>query len=48
MKARGEQEINSPKNQPQISYMTMGQYWLAKTKPQKVSDRHKMPLLQNF
>jgi len=25
-------EVKSPKNQPQFSQMTMGQYWLSKTK----------------
>jgi len=31
-------EVKSPKNQPQLSQMTMGQYWLGKTKPKQVSD----------
>ena len=25
-------EVKSPENQPQLSQMTMGQYWLGKTK----------------
>jgi len=28
-------KVKSPKNQPEFSQMTMGQYWLGKTKPQK-------------
>jgi len=28
-------EVKSPENQPQISQMAMGQYWLDKTKPKK-------------
>jgi len=28
-------EVKSPENQPQISQMAMGQYWLGKTKPKK-------------
>ena len=28
-------KIISPKNQPQISLMTMRQYWLGKTKPKQ-------------
>jgi len=28
-------EVKSPENQPQISQMVIGQYWLGKTKPQK-------------
>jgi len=31
-------EVKSPKNQPQFSRMMMGQYWLGKTKPKKLSD----------
>ena len=29
------QKVKSPKNQPQFSQTTMGQYWLAKTKPKQ-------------
>ena len=29
-------EVKSPENQPQFSQMTMGQYWLGKTKPKQV------------
>jgi len=28
-------EVKSPKNQPQFSQMTTGQYWLGKTKPKQ-------------
>jgi len=28
-------EIKSPENRPQYSQMTMGQYWLGKTKPKQ-------------
>jgi len=28
-------KVKSPENQPQISQMTMGQYWLGKTKPKQ-------------
>jgi len=28
-------EVKSPENQPQISQMAMGQYWLGKAKPKK-------------
>ena len=28
-------EVKSPKNQPQFSQITMGQYWLGKTKPKQ-------------
>ena len=31
-------EKTSPKNQPQIFLTTMRQYWLGKTKPNKLSD----------
>jgi len=31
-------EVKSPKNQLQFSEMTMGQYWLGKTEPNKLSD----------
>jgi len=34
-------EVKSPKNQPQFSQTTMGQYWLGKT---KFSDRSEMLL----
>jgi len=28
-------EVKSSENQPQVSQMTMGQYWLGKTKPKQ-------------
>jgi len=28
-------KVKSPENQPQFSQMTMGQYWLGKTKPKQ-------------
>jgi len=28
-------EVKSPKNQPQFSQMTMGQYWFGKIKPKQ-------------
>jgi len=34
--------VKSPKNQPQFSQTTMGQYWLGETKPKKLSDRPEM------
>jgi len=33
------QEVTSPKNKPQLSQTTMGQYWLGKT---KLSDQPEM------
>jgi len=47
-------EVKSPKNQPQFSQTTMGQYWLGKTKPKKLSGGPKMlskschGILKNF
>jgi len=35
-------EAKSPKNQPQFSQATMGQYWLDKTKLKKLSDQPEM------
>jgi len=36
-------KVKSPENQPQFSQqMTIGQYWLGKTKPKKTSDQPKM------
>jgi len=32
-------KIKPPKNQPQFFQMTMGQYWLDKTKPNKLSNQ---------
>ena len=35
-------EVKLPKNQPQVSHMTMGQYWLGEAKPKKLSYRPEM------
>ena len=34
-------EVKSPKNKPQFFQMTMGQYWLGKTKPKQAQIDHK-------
>ena len=44
-------KIISPKNQPQFSQTTMGQYWLDKTKPKQTfrsTQNAFKKLLQNF